>query len=152
MMRISYSVSNINLDEKISSLGNADKQESTEISVGSYSIDKSENDRGIYKRLSREGWVVPSDTPEDSTVYNLISLVRKQSMISSILTFDEAAKLGLLADYEDSLSFQANGDSGLKIHYSVTHNDMGVNLFKLDCQLLLDENGNLDMANSRIFF
>lgn len=151
-MRISYSVSNINLDEKLSSQSNNNEQKSANISVGNLSIDKNENNSDIYNRLMREGWLEPSDNIEASTLYNLISSVRKQSMIENILTHDDMTTLGLPIDYEDSLSFQANGDSGLKIHYSVTHKDMGINLFKLDCQFILDKYGRLDETKSHVFF
>ncbi|CFQ32744.1 MULTISPECIES: hypothetical protein [Yersinia] len=153
MRIISYPVSNINLDNTVRDLNDYySKSVSTEVQVKDECSNKNESINEIYQRLVREGWLEPSDNIEGSTLHHIISTLREKSMAEIVLNPKGVIYSGLPHDYEDSLIFEADGNSGIKMNYSVIHKDMGCSLFKLNCQLLLDKNCQLDEKNSNIFF
>ncbi|CNH09411.1 hypothetical protein [Yersinia pekkanenii] len=153
MNTISYPVSNIHLGNTVNVLNNPTvKSASTDIIVGTEPVDKNEKHSEIYNRLVLEGWLDSPDNIEENTLYNLLASLRERSMAEIVLNPKGVIYPGLPFDYDDTLLFESNGDSGVKMHYSVIHKDEDCNFFKLNCQLFLDKNCQLDEDASRIYF
>ncbi|HDL7478333.1 TPA: hypothetical protein PXN76_000428 [Yersinia enterocolitica] len=115
------------------------------------SFEKSDGIKHIFDSMVKNSWIDSFHDRTSTELYQLLDSLAEKSLIESMMTFQKKIEYSFPLDHSVTFRFEDNGQSGVKMHYEVTHSDSIGPLFKLKCEFLFDKNCQLSHEKNFIF-
>ncbi|MHA3386100.1 hypothetical protein ACX1IS_14440 [Yersinia enterocolitica] len=130
-----------------------DENEIFNIKIGeeTFFLEKKGGINTVFDDLYKSGWINSVENHQDTNLYSLLSFSAETSLAEKMISFDNRLKYDLALGDTPTCCFESNGQSGVKMHYEVTHSDGVCSLFKLKCEFLFDKNCQLSHEKNFIF-
>ncbi|WP_174849631.1 hypothetical protein, partial [Yersinia artesiana] len=105
----------------------------------------------VFDGLYKKGWINFVQYHQGTNLYSLLSASVEVPLVERMISFDNRLKYDLAPGDTPTCYFESNGESGVKMHYEVTHSDSVCPLFKFKCEFLFDKHCQLSHEKNFIF-